>query len=44
MAEGFKSVEVNDPQKLETFITGVTGSVMAIMSVRNYLKKKKKKQ
>ena len=34
MADGFKEVEINDPQKLDIFITGVTGSVVAIMSVR----------
>ena len=31
MADGFKKVEVSDPNKLKEFIEGVTGSVMAIM-------------
>ncbi len=33
MAEGFKDQTTNDPAKLETFITGVTSSVAAIMGV-----------
>ncbi len=33
MAEGFKEVEVTNPKDLETFLTGVTGSVKNIMDV-----------
>ena len=35
MADGFKKVEVPDPNKLKEFIEGVTGSVMAIMEGLN---------
>ena len=35
MANGFKEIESTDPAKLETFITGVTGSVMSIMDSLN---------
>lgn len=33
MAEGFKTIENPDPAKLETFMNGVTGSVMSILEV-----------
>ena len=33
MSDGFKQVGPTDPAKLETFITGVTGSAIAIMEV-----------
>lgn len=35
MAQGFKKMEHTDPPKLETFLSGVTGSVMAIMESLN---------
>ena len=35
MADGFKEVEVPDPNKLKTFIEGITGSAMAIMGGLN---------
>ena len=35
MAEGFKKIDVPDPNKLKTFIEGATGSVMAIMEGLN---------
>ena len=35
MADGFKQVEVPDPNKLKTFIEGITGSAMAIMGGLN---------
>ncbi|XP_059084074.1 uncharacterized protein LOC131881274 [Tigriopus californicus] len=35
MAQGFKKIEHTDPPKLETFLSGVTGSVMAIMESLN---------
>ena len=38
MAEGFKQVETTDPGKLETFITGITGSAIAIMEVCKHKK------
>ena len=33
MAEGFKDIENPEPEKLETFIEGVTSSIAAIMEV-----------
>ena len=35
MADGFKQVEVPDPNKLKSFIEGITGSAMAIMEGLN---------
>ena len=33
MAEGFRTIETRDPPKLQTFIEGVSTSVMGILSV-----------
>ena len=35
MADGFKKIDVPDPNKLKSFIEGATGSVMAIMEGLN---------
>ena len=35
MADGFKQVQVPDPNKLKSFIEGITGSAMAIMEGLN---------
>ena len=33
MAAGFKEVEISDPGKLDDFISGTTGSIMAVLTV-----------
>jgi hypothetical protein len=37
MSDGFKTLTVNDPNTLIPFIEGVTGSVLAIISVSIHL-------
>ena len=36
MNTGFKKLTVTDPNKLKTFIEGVTGSIVAILNVSVY--------
>ena len=36
MNSGFKKLTVTDPNKLKTFIEGVTGSIVAILNVSIY--------
>jgi hypothetical protein len=41
MNEGFQSLSVSDPNTLKPFIEGVTGSVLAVISVSSLLSKGK---